>query len=300
MESRKLVKAGESSHTIALPKQWLDKHGLQKGDDVIVEEEGPALILTPTPRRRQVREITICSDNKSLGTLQRELTAAYLNNCSTVTITGKNIAHTEVRKMLHHFVALEVTEQTGTRIVAKDFLNVEELAIDKTLRRMDMMIRSMLEDAAEGKNADVMRDEDINRLYFLLARILRRSIEEPALAQKLGLRGTAILNTWAVMNQLEQLGDAAQRVLELTAHGRSKKIISCIKLVHEHYLNAMKAYHDKNAGIADKVAEKRLAISKQLAELEGELAFQLNTMTSLCTDIARAVIDDAPLSAAGQ
>lgn len=37
MEQRKLIRLGNSSFAIALPKDWVDKSGLKKGDGIFVE-----------------------------------------------------------------------------------------------------------------------------------------------------------------------------------------------------------------------------------------------------------------------
>ena len=37
MEQRKLIKLGNSSFALALPKEWVDKSGLKKGDNIFVE-----------------------------------------------------------------------------------------------------------------------------------------------------------------------------------------------------------------------------------------------------------------------
>ena len=38
MEQRKLIRLGNSSFAIALPKDWVDKSGLKKGDNVFLEQ----------------------------------------------------------------------------------------------------------------------------------------------------------------------------------------------------------------------------------------------------------------------
>jgi hypothetical protein len=44
--TRKLVaQGGQRVFTISLPGEWLAKHGLQKGDQVKVSEEGEKLII---------------------------------------------------------------------------------------------------------------------------------------------------------------------------------------------------------------------------------------------------------------
>ncbi len=317
--TRKLVKAGASSHTIALPKEWVDRNGLRRGDTVVVEERSPTeLLITPRsqPSRPSTKEITINVDGKTPGTIQRLVTAAYLNNAGSIVLAGKTMSKMakQLRDMLHSFVAVEITEQTSTRLVAKDLLNIEEVAVDKTIRRMDMMCRSILDDGISGtataESVD-LRDEDINRLFFLLYRLLRRSIEDHALAQRLEIRGGALLSTWAMAQHLEAFGDAAARVAQLMSSLKGKSKTAATTLAGEvkaHYLQAMKSYYEKDSELADKVASGRMALAEKQnvmlrTERESssiEIALQLGTMVSLATDIARLVIDDAATGMSAQ
>jgi len=131
---RRLVKAGQASHTISLPKEWLDRHKLKKGDLVYLYEKGDKelMIMPENKADEQVpqKELTIPVDNKELSTIQREITSAYINNYNTIVLTGSSMTEKtkDIRKMLHDFVALEVADQTSNTIIAKDLLNLKEIS----------------------------------------------------------------------------------------------------------------------------------------------------------------------------
>jgi phosphate uptake regulator len=306
--TRRLVKAGVSSHTMALPKEWLERHKLGKGDSVIVIEKPEELLIIPSQRsvRPTTTEITILVEGKRFDSIQREITAAYLNNYSLINLQGKSIAAMakQLRETLHDFVGLEIVEQTGTRVVAKDLLNVEEISIDRTIRRMDMMLRSLLQDAiseevtAEGSQ---LRDQDINRLFFLCQRLLRRAVEDPAMAQRLGMNGRKTLLTWQIIHHIENIADGAARLPELLAPlGAGKdEALALVKQSEKFYLDAMKAYYDGNRELGDSVASQWKAVTDtQMALVQkypasAGLVWQLNSMASLTADIARTVIDGA-------
>ncbi|MEK6822320.1 MAG: hypothetical protein AABY13_00705, partial [Nanoarchaeota archaeon] len=268
----------------------------------------PALAPAAAP----ATEITITVDGKELGTLQREITAAYLNNYSSIVLTGKSLPKITriVRDMLHDFVAVEITEQTGTRLVAKDLLNLEEIAVDKTIRRMDMMLRSLYDDAIAGtasaENA-LLRDKDINRLFFLLYRLLKRSVDDHAMAKRLGLSGTQLLSTWAMIHHLESIADIAARLpdmLDALKKPAREDANAAIVSIREYYLSTMKSYYATDRDLADKVAAQRAglvethtAIIKKFPDLAtAEFTMQFAAMASLVADIARVVIDENAVS----
>lgn len=317
--TRRLVKAGSSSHTLALPKEWLERHKLGKGDSVIVVEKPTELLILPSARSMtaSATEITITVDGKGFDTIQREITAAYLNNYGSIVLQGKSIAAQakQLRETLHDLVGLEIVEQTGTRVVAKDLLNVEEVSIDRTIRRMDMMLRSLLQDAINDQatsEGSQLRDQDINRLFFLCQRLLRRAVEDPSMAGRLGMSGRKMLITWQMIHHLENIADGAARLPELLAPLKKGKaeMMTLIKQSEKYYLDAMKAYYDGNRALGDSVASQWRAVTTTQMDVvrkhpeSAALAWQLNVMASLTADIARTVIDGAiaasQTSAAGQ
>jgi len=127
---RRLVKAGLASHTVSLPTNWLKKNKLSKGDVIYLIEEDDNTLRIRTDMKeadKPGKEITIITDKKSIDSIQREITSAYLNNYSKIRIAGNDIRKKskEVRRILHDFVALEIAEQTPEHIIAKDMLNLK-------------------------------------------------------------------------------------------------------------------------------------------------------------------------------
>ena len=185
MEIRRLVKSGAASHTISLPKQWLDKNALKKGDLVYIVEKTDkelSIMAENTGLKKSNKEITINVEGKDMEAIQRDITSAYINNFNNIIIIGLDSVDKakDIRRILHDFVALEISEQTSTKIVAQDLLNLKEISIDKTLRRMDMIVRSIMQDSVasiEGNNmfdSVFHRDFDVNKLYFLMRSEERR------------------------------------------------------------------------------------------------------------------------------
>jgi len=51
MNIRKLVKSGSTSHTIALPKDWLTKNNLKKGDMLYIKEENNEINISSEEKK---------------------------------------------------------------------------------------------------------------------------------------------------------------------------------------------------------------------------------------------------------
>jgi len=310
MHIRRLVKAGLISHTVSLPKEWLDKNKLGKGSTVYVHEKSDhELLITPHLPGEAItgghKSITISVDGKSLDTVQREITAAYVNNCKTIDLVGESIAtHAkDIRKILHDFVALEVAEQSATKISAKDLLDLQEISVDKSIKRMDIIVRTMLKDCqttAAGKDLSesvAVRDYDVNRLYFLLTRLLKSSLGNPALAAQFELSPSSVLGSWMLVHHLENLADAVKSLCKDCAtldQKQRKSVVSLLVALDQDYLDTMKASHEKDKNLADNVARRhvqRQDASSALGDFSPRIAYGCSTISSLLSDIARLVID---------
>ena len=69
MEYRKLIKFGESSFVVSIPKTWMTKNNLKKGDLVYFSENGNnELIIAPQLKEedKEEKKIIINADNKDI------------------------------------------------------------------------------------------------------------------------------------------------------------------------------------------------------------------------------------------
>lgn len=304
MLTRKLVKAGPSSHTIALPKEWIEKNNLKKGDVVYVsqkEDELQILASIDHQQNKVERETTIDVSQKGLDSVQRLLTSAYLNNFSTIVLTGDDVDKkmTEIRNIVADFVALEITDQSSKRVVIKDLLNPSEVSVDKTLKRMDMIVRSMFEDLLSKPKQELhFQDKDVNRLYFLMLRALKSALRSDDVAKQLQIAPVGVLSVWQTVTCIENISDALTHVSSIMRglKTRDKVIEQVVRNVGTLFADVMGSYYQADSAKADVFAKKRLEIESQLNDVEGarevgEIVQETKTMlTHVCT-IAKVVID---------
>lgn len=303
MNIRTLVKAGEASFTVSLPKNWIEKNKLKKGDKVyITEKNDQELSITNSLIKEKYedekKEIIINIDGKELDTVQREITSAYLNNFNTIKIIGNSLASKtkNIRETLHDFVALEIAEQTSNSIVAKDLLNLKEISVEKTVKRMDMIIRTMLNDALkeenEMKETIHFRDYDVNRMYFLLVRLMKNAINNKRAAQEFNLENEQILVYWYLTINLENLADY---IKTLTFRKMTKKenelIEKTLKDISSTYEETMNAFYKKDKKSADAIARKRMPMLQNVEKLPPGLMETMKSMITVINNIARTVID---------
>lgn len=264
VEKRKLIKFGSTSHVLSIPNYWLKKHKLGKGDLLYFEEnKNGELVLFPEQKRDTVlNEIHINADNKSIERISREILSAYINNFHLIIINGSNLNNImkDIRKMLHSFVALEIVEENNRKIIAKDFLNLRDVSISDNVRRMDIIIRGMLEDMVrsvygEFNKSIYERDFDVNRFCFLILRAVHGAMDNPTTARMLNVQNKDLLAIWFLSMNMEDIGDEIKRISRFLGEHKfdenMKKSIKAIFLrVEKIYLDVMKAYYTNDSELA--------------------------------------------------
>ena len=88
IDVRKLISFGKGSYIVSMPKSWIEKNNLKKGDLISVSDDGFELILTANHHHKNTesKEITIESIGKNLDLLEAEIVSSYLNGYDTINI----------------------------------------------------------------------------------------------------------------------------------------------------------------------------------------------------------------------
>jgi len=287
MEIRKLVKSGTASHTISLPKDWIQKNKLKKGDLLYIKEQNNDIIISSEQKKQppKNKEITITIDNKDLGSIRRETIAAYINNYHIFTFIGninKNIE--QLRKILDNFLALEIVEQTDKKLIAKDFLNLQEFSLQNTIRRMDMLTRSMLSDTKNSKQqskALALIDFEVDKLFFLISRLIRANLTD----QTSKINNVEALSIWWLAKNIESIADSAKHLSEVF----SKQEIQLFEELESYYKEAIKSYFKKDKKLADKLIAQRTTLLQKVEKQKNKE--HLKQLINNSRNIAKIVLD---------
>ncbi len=279
MEYRKIISFGKSSFVISLPKAWIRNNNVKKGDMVYVSESQNDLIVSSKEfKESEQREITLNIDGKNDLMIKRELNAAYIENNRKITFTGKEIKEKSeiVLESIKELIALEVLEFDSKKIVTKDFLDMDKISPQELIKKIDMINRSMLKDTAETFKDDNaqninLRDKDVNRLSFLLFRIMRYGLRNQGkMLKNHGLMGVDLLNTYMASYLLEAVADESKRISRAMSKSKIKnkkckeEFRELIKDTEKFYLGAVKYYFAKNREEALILSDFKVAIVKKV------------------------------------
>src|SRR3989338_3038122 len=210
MERRKLIKLGNSSYAIALPKSWVTKSGLKKGDEVFVikNSNGELILSSLLKKANEQKGVSIDLSNKDDSAIFREIHAAYVKGYTLFHLKGENKHNNyhSIKKIFDGLLGVEVIENNQGGIIAKDFFNIEETSIENFIRRIDNNIVSMFSILSEGlKNGRLKRTEieeiqeadfDINKFYLLISRLFSLGMDNPSILATLRTDPTTLFHYW--------------------------------------------------------------------------------------------------------
>ncbi len=268
MELRKLISFGKGSYIISLPKQWIIKNKLKKGDMIGLEETNQGLTLrTQTVHPdKDYEKITINIEGKDLDLIKAEIISAYLNNYGVIEIFSHRLENKskEIKEIIHSLAGLEILEQTANRLVAKDLIDITEISVSSIIRRMDIITRSMIEDTIEclggvDKAEDLaQRDLEVNRLHFLGYRVIRKALTNPTIARSFKKDPWELQCDKSVVMRLEKIADRQKRIVRylkdsMLDPGELAELKKIVKDMQEAYLKVMKAYYSSDQKLAYEV-----------------------------------------------
>ncbi len=279
LEFRKLIKFGNSSFVVSLPKEWLESNKLKKGDTLYVTENDNSLSLSSrNNEKKEFKKITVDTTNKSLKRVQTEIVSSYLNNYNEIHLEGDNIKDNavKIKEFVNALAGMEVIEQTKNKIIAKDLLDKESISLSKLVRRIDMIIRGMLDDSILTMEEDnyesiFQRDFDVNRLVYLSERILRSCLGSPCPGKlEKGMDNFKIIMYFEVVITLERVGDQTKRIARYTRElkdEKMKKEFSVLQTdIKKLYLDLMKSFYTHDKELSHEIDEKGIKLIDECNE----------------------------------
>ncbi len=227
IETRKVQKTGGSSYIISLPKVWIDKHGVENHDTLgILSQPDGNLLITPqidNEKMIKTKEINV-DDFKDDNYLFRILIGVYIMGFSKIIIKSSRKFEPYIRECITNFTQIaigpEIVEESSNFITIKDLLNPTEMPFEKTIKRMYILVHDMHDDAIkafENGGTDlakevIKRDNDVDRLHWLIGRQSHMVLRDIILCQKMGLTLEQANHFQQISRFLERVGDHAVRI----------------------------------------------------------------------------------------
>jgi phosphate uptake regulator len=265
----------------------------------------------------EAKEVTIPYSPASMDTLVNQVYGAYLLGYDVIRIKASSQISFEdadrVKKAIRKLVGLEIVDEDGFHISAQFLLDANTLDAEKILRRMSAIVAGMyrdLLDAIKTKESSIRkvisgRDDEVDRQYFLLVRLIRSAMMDQRLAGKLNLSNIDILDYRIAANLLESAGDYIVDLadsMQDVSRIKVDEILEAAALVEKMQEKSVAAFVNKNrteSNVVVKTYEKFNEIInsvKSNAESGNhESAIAVLNLTYSIDKIARCWVDVADL-----
>src|SRR6266568_3679345 len=191
MEARKVQKVGYSTLIVSLPKDWVEEVSLKQGDIVTFrrESDGGITVYPGLTKERENHRYMIDADLcdgpnllTRIITSKKELSSRHLE---------------EVRGVSRRLTGLGIVEQTLKSVTLQSFVDPTKFPIYGLMRRLQIILSSMLEQAVksvvEGRMAmadEVLHmEEEADRIYWMIIRQLLLAVLDRRVAKEVGIEG---------------------------------------------------------------------------------------------------------------
>lgn len=318
MDVRRVQKTSDGTFFVTLPKSWVMLHNVDRGS-LLTFAEGKDSKLTLgvySEQDKSSRSVTLLPT----PTLEREIEEKYLLGYDLIEIESKQIMGSPVRDnakdIVKKLVGLEIVEEDAHKIVIQCLIEPSLLAPEKIIRRLHSITRAMQQDAVsafidcDAKLAAtvVERDEEVDRLYFLLVRMVRAALTDLSTAERLHASPVDCLDYRLLSSLIEHFGDYSASIAQNVPEDKRRMPPPLLRslersgeAVNSMYGNSLEAVLSRNLDLAsevgvvyasalDRIKEAERALSGLRPELLDKATSAIASLKSMC-EISKDVAD---------
>ena len=305
MEYRRLQMSKGGSFLLSLPKEWALKRGLKSGDILrLVEGESGALMIKAEGAPEIERGATAVISE--LEGMERQIRSNYLYGTDTIVIDlgGRmtQAVRDQVKTAIHKLIGLEIVEEEANSMTVQCLLQPTSMPIKSTLKRAYTIAASMHKEGEQAlAHGDVelaeavsRRDDEVDRLYFLMVRELRLALRRPEIAEKLGVGPSECLDLRMAAKYVETIADYSGIVagyvpkvktsdVDVEIMGALMQLSGISYSIHQ---DAAQALFRQDVKLAEKVMLKNAGLGEELVMVNELLMSKQPRIAALLDSVA--------------
>ncbi|MDQ5841991.1 MAG: phosphate uptake regulator PhoU [Thermoproteota archaeon] len=259
---------------MSLPSVWIKGNNLKKGSIVPVHinrDNSLSIFASDDDIADKIKELVISYPSVSMDMLVNQVYGGYLLGYNMIRIKASSQISFEdadrIKKAIRKLVGLEIVDEDGFHISAQFLLDADTLDAEKILRRMSAIVAGMYRDMLEAiklkQNNSIRkvisgRDDEVDRQYFLLVRLIRSAMMDQKLAGKLNLSNIDILDYRIAANLLESAGDYIVDLANAVDLSRTKALDDIVEagvLVEKMHEKSVVAFVNKTRSESNTVVK---------------------------------------------
>jgi len=280
------MRLGKSSLVISLPKDWLNKNSLKRGDYVFANiEKDFSLKIQPSPivvEKPEEISLSISVDEKGESII-RKIIGCYLNGYSVIKLNSAKIFTVEQRSSIRSVMGslyMMIIESTSSSKTLQTLMDESLASVESGVERMHIITNSMCQDllwAMKDWDIDLAKsvislEDDVNQFSYYLLRLIRMASQNPSLANKLQLDMIDCLDYQTLVQRIEHTADyttsTAENLIELFENRQflPKEIFSVIiktaDIAFSSYDNAVQSFINREVEATNAIIDSQEEIER--------------------------------------
>jgi phosphate uptake regulator len=297
METRKVQVTGGSTYTVSLPKEWATANDVSSGTNVEFHSEEDLLLLTPQTDEERTRGTLDITDLTGENELTRAVMTMYVSGFDVISLETDQMTAEQrrtIRNATQGLVGLEVIEEMPDNMVLQDLLDSSELSIENAVTRMRLVSLTMLEDAVEALVSDddkladdvMERDDDVDRLWYMVSRVFRTVLRNPTAANEIGFARETCFDYQSSARQLERIADHATKIAELALE---------VGEIPDSAVEPLRRLHEEAATVPETAMDALLAEdSEEAVELASEARQHIDIVDEMVRNVDEEIHEYDP------
>ncbi|MFN3805186.1 MAG: PhoU domain-containing protein [Pyrobaculum sp.] len=293
MELRRVIRVGERSFGVTLPKEWVELHKLEVGSPLRLFVDKDKIAIYPAAGPPGGRVVKLKGED--MERLIRDVIAYYIEGVDEVEIETSQVSIVnKVEGKLPGVVLIEVGGVLKLKIVTREDINIDEAvrSMYATVDAMFLLFLQMLARRDRELAGEILRlDDQLDRLYFFSLRTVKKNIIHKA---------EHYVDYVIAIKNLEHVGDAIDRATNYYLQND----VECVQEVSEVYRevygylqDAFNAFYHNDASKALEVLIRRGKLErKALADIcpqAAAFAHEAASVVGFVADIAEAAYSKA-------
>jgi len=286
LQYRKIQLSSSQTRLVSLPRDWAERNAIEKDSVVIIRElPNGTLLLLPANRPLEKKTIELADSKR----IRRDLLRAYLDGYDIIEIHSADgpLKHRDrIHELSRNLIGLEILEEESGRIEIH-FLIEPSPTLDPLLliRRCFSIAAGMERDTIQAvltgdpnlAQSVIKRDDEVDRLYFLIVRMLKTAthlISKNTSFQLVDALNLRMLASYAE-SMADQIESIARRISKKPIPDLNEDLAQRVREIAKRITNrlneAIDAYVTRNVNAASELIDRLENLETDLEHLDEHL-----------------------------
>jgi len=165
---RKLVKHGESTLMLSMPRTWINKNNLKKGDLIQIHEQDSNLLISPEHKKLAKRKTEIHVKTSNPKHLRNLFSHLYRTGVTEITVhyTDEK-TFSAIHEVVSKLLGYEITEHSDNKCIIKNMIKELDFNYEEAFFKMKQLIessfslvkKSFTKKKVDEKHLEIIRNE---------------------------------------------------------------------------------------------------------------------------------------------